>query len=119
MNVELQVSSGMRLGRRTAKLLGVAVIAHSEFGLGLRWEFEVCRGRDIGLCASRITSLDCNETMFKGILGRPPEPDEKLDLSSFIGKTCLISIGQKTANGWLVERVHYTWGDPVFKAPTN
>jgi len=80
-----------------AKFVGVERTDHPEYGPGARFDFRVIGGEHDGKIASRTTKMEpsaknsCGKLM-AGILGRPVNPGETVNLAAYIGKEFTIVV---------------------------
>lgn len=116
--MKLKVSKGgVPVGSYAATFKGAEPFKDKEgkYGEGLRWNWQVQSGPQAGQTASRITGTTpspknaCGK-MVSGLLGRPLQPDEEIDIDSLVGKSYLIVV-VATENGARV--------DAVLPAPTT
>ncbi len=102
-------TGGVPAGSYLARFTGYEETT-TEYGDGLRWQFEPISGPYKGSKTSRITSQ--NPTMknacgkiLSGLIGKPLTPDQDIDLDSLIGKSYLIVVTNTETGGTRVDTV--------------
>jgi hypothetical protein len=110
--MKLTVSAGgVPAGNYVAKFKGIEPYQDKEnkYGEGLRWTWQVEKGPHAGQTASRITGCSpspknaCGKIL-SGLLNRPVQPSEEVDINDFVGKSYLIVVGA-AESGTRVETV--------------
>lgn len=91
-------SSGPPAGIYKATFVGVSKTSHPEYGDGAKFDFRVVGGEHDGRIASRTckpqpTAKNATGRIMQGITGASAKPGEKVNLSTFIGKTYTIVVG--------------------------
>ena len=83
------------------------------YGPGLKWSWEVLTGPQAGQKASRTTTANPSPKnaagkIISGLLGRPLQTGENVDVGSLIGRTYLIVVAEGQTGGTRVESVTLT-----------
>jgi hypothetical protein len=106
----LKVSSGgVPAGSYLSKFVGVEGITN-DYGPGLSWQWEILNGPHIGQSVRRITTVTptsknaCGKIL-AGVIGQTLTVGDELDLSTFVGKTFLVVVGETERGGSRVESV--------------
>jgi hypothetical protein len=96
--------SGPPPGNYRARFQGIENTSHPEYGAGVRFLFEVVAGAHSGRRVSRVTS--CTPTlsnsagrMLAGIVGRPLQHDEQVDIDRFVGRHYAIVVEAAPSGG--------------------
>ena len=97
-------------GNYTAQFSNLETTQHKEYGDGLCWKFRISQGPQTGKTALRFTGRTASPNsacgrIVAGLLGRPLEPDEEIDVDSYVGKTYLIVVEQAQNGMTRVEAV--------------
>jgi hypothetical protein len=90
-------------GKYHARFLGVEDSTHIEYGVGLRWIFEILSGAHAGKRAARVTDATFTPRnsagrMLTGLAGRPLPLGEAIEADEFVGREYTITI-EPTAGG--------------------
>ena len=80
------------------------------YGPGLRWTWEILSGPQAGQKASRTTTATPSQKnaagkIISGLLGRPLQTGENVDIGSLIGRPYLIVVAEGQSGGTRVESV--------------
>ena len=80
------------------------------YGPGLKWTWEVLSGPQAGQKASRTTTAipspkNAAGKIISGLLGRPLQTGENVDIGSLIGRPYLIVVAEGQTGGTRVESV--------------
>jgi hypothetical protein len=103
LTFEVSAGAGVPAGFYKAVFENVEQTTHDEYGDGLKFVWKVIDGPQTGGLATRITSPKLSPKnaagrMIAGISGKSLVPGEKIDLTPFVGRTCLLQV-EAVANG--------------------
>ncbi len=97
-------------GTYPAMLERITPTEHSEYGLGLRFEFKIYEGPFMGMTASRTTSrepspINAAGKLMAGLLDRQIQPGERVSLGECIGQRYTITVAPNASGSFTrVER---------------
>ncbi len=90
-------SLSLPIGSYVCEFVGVKAFCHSDFGPGLRWEFQVIAGRYKGLKTSRVTKdvptpNNSAGRFLAALAGTTPTEDMDIDEENFIGNLYRVEV---------------------------
>jgi hypothetical protein len=102
-------NGGVPAGSYVAKFLGVEATEPNQYGPGIRWNFEIVSGPQVGAHIGRPTGVKptpknkCGQFLIgisgKSVLG------EEIDLSAYVGRNYLIVVVNRPEGGTSLDSV--------------
>lgn len=109
-------AGGVPAGAYSARFAGVEPTPADPikgYGPGLKWTWEVLSGPQAGQKASRTTQATPTQKnaagkIISGLIGRPLQMGENVDIGSLIGRTYLVVVAEGQSGSTRVESVAVT-----------
>jgi hypothetical protein len=109
LNFEV-TSGGVPPGKYVTRFRGIEASNHDRWGSGLRWDYEVVKGKHKNETTSRTTkpkptTRNSCGAVIRSMVGHGLDAGEKVDLAGYVGCKFLVEVAETESGGTRAETI--------------